>query len=58
MFALQVMDLGPLHRACTVDVVEADVKHTGIEAFDLAGKAIAVVHHNHVGLVSSEERRT
>jgi hypothetical protein len=54
--AFQVSDLRPLYTDRAVHVTQFDREHAGAEAFDFAGKAVPIFHHNHVSLFPREER--
>lgn len=48
LFALDAIDLRPVHRGGAQDVVDADVKGVRSEAFDLASNTVSVFHDDDV----------
>jgi hypothetical protein len=54
--ALHADHLQPLNREIAIYIVEIDREDPGVEAFDLSRDAIAVLQHNDVDVLPSEER--
>src|ERR1700722_5279900 len=49
--ALQMSYLRPLHGHVAIDILHLDREYAGAEALDLAGKAVAIFHHDCVGVL-------
>ena len=57
LLAFQAGHLRPIHRDGLDDVWWADGEYTTAETFNLAGYAIAILHHNDVRALSRQNRR-
>jgi hypothetical protein len=50
-----MIDLGPVHRGCAQDVVDADIESIRFETFDFARDTVAILHDDDVALAARKQ---